>query len=216
MVTIDNNRIPLPSLSRLFSIYRLIEKLERDNQKTVSSSSLAKILGFKPDSIRKDISYLGEIGNYGAGYEIGKLKLYISLKLDLNKKRKTCVVGLGRLGAAILNYDDLSQKGFLVVAGFDSNINKLETIKTPIELFPAYEITETVLKKGIEIGVIAVPAIAAQETAERLMAGGIKGIINFSTATIKVKNNILIRNMDLLGECMLLSTLLTFKENMQK
>jgi redox-sensing transcriptional repressor len=210
------NDIPLPSLSRLLSVYRLLEQLERDNESSVSSSQLGKILGYKADSIRKDISYLGEVGNFGGGYEVQKLKTHISGNLELDKKRKTCVVGLGRLGTAILNYDDLLRNGFIVVAGFDSNINRLETIKTSLELFPAYEITETVRKKGIEIGVIAVPAMAAQETADRLMNGGIKGIINFSPVAIKLKNSVMIRNIDLLGECMLLSTLLTFEENSVK
>jgi redox-sensing transcriptional repressor len=210
------NDIPLPSLSRLLSVYRLLEQFEKEGVASVSSSELGKILGYKPDSIRKDVSYLGEVGNFGGGYEVQKLKVHISGRLELDKKRKTCVVGLGRLGTAILNYDDLLQNGFIVVAGFDSNINKLETIKTTLELFPAYEITETVRKKGIEIGVIAVPAMAAQETADRLMDGGIKGIINFSPVAIKLKNNVMIRNIDLLGEYMLLSTLLTFEENAVK
>jgi redox-sensing transcriptional repressor len=121
------------------------------------------------------------------------------------------VVGLGRLGTAILNYDDLRTDGFMVVAGFDSNINKLETIKTAVELFPAYEIADVVKRKAIDIGVIAVPEKAAQETADRLMDGGIKAILNFSPTSIRIKPDILIRNIDLLGECGLLSTLLSIK-----
>jgi redox-sensing transcriptional repressor len=205
--------IPQPSLSRLLAIYRLLEQLEKEKAESVSSSELGKILGFKPDSIRKDVSYLGEVGNFGAGYNVAKLKSHINENLDLQKRRKACVVGLGRLGTAILNYDDLKQNGITVIAGFDTNINKLETITTSVELFPAYEIPEIVRKKGIEIGVIAVPARVAQETAEKLIEGGIKGIINFSPATIKAKNGVMIRNLDLLGECMILSTLLTFDEN---
>jgi redox-sensing transcriptional repressor len=205
--------VPHPSLRRLLSIYRLLEQLERENVKSVSSSDLGKVLGYKPDSIRKDVSYLGEVGNFGGGYEVHKLKAHINSNLGLYRKRKACVVGLGRLGTAILNYDDLSQNGFLVVAGFDSNINKLETITASIELFPAYEITEVVKRKGIELGIIAVPASVAQETAEKLMDGGVRGIINFSPVTLKPKDGILIRNLDLLGECMIVSTLLSFEEN---
>jgi redox-sensing transcriptional repressor len=152
------------------------------------------------------------VGNFGGGYEVLKLKDHISVNLGLDRKRRTCVVGLGRLGTAILNYDDLNENGFSVVAGFDSNINKLETTTTPVELFPAHEISEVVKKKGIEIGLIAVPARAAQETADRLMDGGIRGIINFSPVAIKAKNNVMIRNLDLLGEYMILSTLLAFRE----
>lgn len=207
-----NTQIPHPSLSRLFSVYRLLEQLEQENVKSVSSSELGEILGFKPNSIRKDISYLGEVGNFGGGYEVLKLKLHISSNLGLDRKRNTCVVGLGRLGTAILNYEDLNENGFLVVAGFDSNINKLETITTCVDLFPAHEITDVVKKKRIEIGLIAVPAGAAQDTADRLIAGGICGIINFAPVAIKAKKPVMIRNLDLLGECMILSTLLAFRE----
>jgi len=190
-----------------------LEQLGQEHVTSVSSSELGKILGFKPDSIRKDVSYLGEVGNFGAGYEVVRLKDHISGKLGLDKKRKACVVGLGRLGTAILNYEDLRQNGFSVIAGFDNNINKLETITTSVDLFPAHEITDVVRKREIEIGVIAVPARASQETADRLMDGGIRGIINFSPVAIKARNNVMIRNLDLLGECMILSTLLQFRES---
>jgi redox-sensing transcriptional repressor len=204
--------IPIPSLRRLLNVYRLLEQYEKTNVRTVSSSELGKRLNVKADSIRKDISYIGEVGNFGAGYEVVKLKAHISTKLDLDIKRRLCVVGLGRLGTAVLNYNDLSQNGFFVVAGFDSNINKLETIKTTVELHPAHEIPEVVQRKAIDIGVITVLADAAQEVADRLMDGGIKGIINFSLTAICGRENVRIRNIDLLGECMILSVLMSMHD----
>jgi redox-sensing transcriptional repressor len=201
-------KVPPPSLARLLSVFRLLEQLEREGLKSISSSELGKILGFKPDSIRKDVSYLGEVGNFGGGYEVGRLKAHICANLGLDVKRKACVVGLGRLGSAILNYDDLRENGYSIIAGFDSSINKLETITTSVELFPAHEISDVVRKKGIEIGLIAVPARAAQETAKKLIDGGIRGIINFSPAVIKAQDTVMVRNIDLVGECMILSTTL--------
>jgi len=202
------SKVPPPSLARLLSVFRLLEQLEREGLKSISSSELGKILGFKPDSIRKDVSYLGEVGNFGGGYEVSKLKAHICANLGLDVKRKACVVGLGRLGSAILNYDDLRENGYSIIAGFDSSINKLETITTSVELFPAHEISDVVRKKGIEIGLIAVPARAAQETAKKLIDGGIRGIINFSPAVIKARADVMVRNIDLVGECMILSTTL--------
>jgi redox-sensing transcriptional repressor len=202
------SKVPPPSLARLLSVFRLLEQLEREGLKSISSSELGKILGFKPDSIRKDVSYLGEVGNFGGGYEVGKLKAHICSNLGLDVKRKACVVGLGRLGSAILNYDDLRENGYSIIAGFDSSINKLETITTSVELFPAHEISDVVRKKGIEIGLIAVPARAAQETAKKLIDGGIRGIINFSPVVIKARDDVMVRNIDLVGECMILSTTL--------
>ena len=212
MLKINKNEIPLPSLSRLLNVIRLLDHYEKENVMSVSSTEIGKRLGVKPDSIRKDVSYLGEVGNYGGGYEVAKLKAHINRKLDLDIKRKLCVVGLGHLGTAILNYGDLHNRGFIVVAGFDSNINKLETIKSTVELHPAHEIADVVRKKSIEIGVIAVPEKAAQEVADKLMDGGVRGIINFSPCTVRINGRVMIRNIDLLGECALLSTLMGFED----
>jgi redox-sensing transcriptional repressor len=213
MAKINKKEIPIPSLSRLLTVYRLLDHYEDMKIAAVSSSEIGKRLGIKPDSIRKDISYLGEVGNFGGGYEIARLKELIAVKLDINRKRKLCVVGLGRLGTAILNYEDLRDRGFIVVAGFDSNINKLETIKATVALHPAHEIADVVKRKSIEIGVIAVPEQAAQEAADRLVLGGIKGIINFSPFAIKVSIGMMVRTVDLLGECALLSILMGFEDS---
>jgi redox-sensing transcriptional repressor len=212
MLKISNKEIPIPSLSRLLNVYRLLDQYERERVPSVSSTDIGKRLGLKPDSIRKDVSYLGEAGNYGGGYEVARLKALIGRKLHVDRKRKLCVVGLGRLGRAILNYTDLRDRGFFVVAGFDSNINKLETITSAVELHPAHEIAEVVRSKAIEIGIIAVPEISAQDIADRLVQGGIKGVVNFSPCAIKTTDNVMIRNIDLLGECALLSTLMDVGE----
>jgi redox-sensing transcriptional repressor len=209
----NKKEIPLPSLSRLLNVYRLLGQYEREKVASVSSTDIGARLGIKPDSIRKDVSYLGEVGNFGGGYEVARLKAHISLNLELDRKRKVCIVGLGRLGNAILNYGDLRDRGFLVVAGFDSNINRLETITSAVELHPAHEIAEVVKRKSIEIGIIAVPEIAAQEVADRLEQGGVRGIINFSSCVIRTRPGVMVRTIDLLGECALMSTLMGFEDS---
>ncbi len=207
-------QIPTPSLERLCSLYQVLEHLEEKSVQTVSSTELGKQLGVNAPSIRKDINYLGEIGNCRAGYAVGKLKELLIVKLGLNKTRTTCVVGLGRLGGAILNYERLAGSGMGIVAGFDSNINKLETIRTDIPLYPAHEITSVVQRKKIELAVVAVPAQAAVETARRLMDGGIRGIVNFSTAVIQPSRGVFIRNIDLVGEFRIISVLsLLYNQN---
>jgi redox-sensing transcriptional repressor len=213
MAKIAKKEIPLPSLSRLLGVYRLLCQYEQAKIESVSSTEIGARLGMKPDSIRKDVSYLGEVGNYGGGYEVARLKAHIKEKLELDRKRKLCVVGLGRLGTALLNYSDFSDRGFLVVAGFDSNINRLETITSSVELYPAHEITDMVRRKSIEIGIIAVPEKAAQEVAERLAQGGIRGIINFSSCAIRANPGVTVRTIDLLGECALMSTIMNFEDS---
>jgi redox-sensing transcriptional repressor len=205
-----NKKIPTPTLERLCSLYHLIEQLEENGVQKVSSVELGTHLGVNANSIRKDISFLGEIGNYRAGYSVSNLREILTANLQLNRKRKCCIVGLGRLGTAILEYDRLNRSGFWIVAGFDSNINKIETIQTKVQLYPANEIPAIVKRERIELGVLAVPAHAAEESARRLIAGGVKGIVNFSPIVIKPEQGIHIRNIDLVGELRIVSLLSMF------
>lgn len=198
--------IPKPTVIRLCTIFRLLKELAAEGIGNISSSKLGAMLGASSHSVRKDINYLGEVGNIGSGYDTVKLRDHIRSHLRLDKKRNACVVGLGRIGSAILAYDRFGNSGYSIVAGFDSNINKLETIQTGIELFAAYEITDVVKRKEIEIGVIAVPASAAQETAQRLIDGGVKGIVNFSPALIRHDSReVFVTNMDIVREFTILS-----------
>ncbi|RKY85896.1 redox-sensing transcriptional repressor Rex [candidate division KSB1 bacterium] len=204
------SNLPKPSVARLCVLYRFLEECQKNGIKTISSSQIANRLGLGSHSIRKDISYLGEMGDSGMGYDVEKLKSCISNKLGLHKERRACVVGLGRLGCSIMNYTGFTASGYRIVAGFDSNINKLETIRTDIDLYPSYEIVEVVKRKQIELAVVAVPAKSAQEVADRLIEGGVRGIVNFAPVIIKPKSpNVFVRNVDVVGEFDLLSALIT-------
>jgi redox-sensing transcriptional repressor len=206
------NPIPNPSIERLCLMYHLLEQMEENGIQKISSAELGRNLCVNANSIRKDISYLGEIGNCRAGYYIKNLREFISVKLQINRKRKSCIVGLGRLGTAILEYDRLAKNGFGIVAGFDSNINKIETIQTKVPLFPASEIAAKVRQEGIDLGVLAVPATAARDSAKRLIEGGIVGIVNFSPIVLKPEKGIFIRNIDLVGEMRIVSILSTLSK----
>lgn len=182
----------------------------------VSSSEIGNRLGLSAHSVRKDFSYLPEIGSTGARYNVRFLREHIGNALDLTHKRNACIVGLGRLGSAILNYKNFEENGYEIVAGFDSNVNIVETTKTSIDLYPAYRIPEIVKSKDIELAVIAVPAESAQKTAVRLIEGGIKGIVNFApTHIINSKSNVFIKNIDVVKEFRVLSAFMGL-ENKQE
>lgn len=201
--------IPNPAIERLVEIYRILIRLEKDGENAVSSTTLGEIAGTQAHNIRKDISYLGNIKSSRNGYAIRSLADCISERLNLGKKRKSCVVGLGRLGQAILGYERFQNHGYTVVAGFDSDINHLDTIRTDIPVYPSYEIEEIVQREGISLAALTVPAAAAQQSAERLIAGGVKGILNFSSAHIAYDESIVkVKNMDVLGEFIQLSALI--------
>jgi redox-sensing transcriptional repressor len=164
-----SKKIPLPTLSRLCLIYQLCEELEVENKSEVSSIELGNLLGLPPHSIRKDITYCGEVGVLGSGYTVVKLKTLLKKKLGFTKKRRVCVVGLGRLGGALLEYPKFNNGEFTVVAGFDTSVNRLETIHTGVKVYPVYEVADVVKRESIELAIIAVPAAAAQRTAHTLL-----------------------------------------------
>lgn len=204
-----DKKIPGPSIQRLSLIYRYLEEIEEAGEKNVFSSQLGKELGITAHSIRKDISFLGEVGNTIAGYDVSKLKELIYNKLGLGRPMKVCIVGLGRLGSALLKSDRISSGSYDLVAGFDKNINTLELLRTKVPLYPAYEITDVVKSKSIDLGFITVPRDAAQDAADRLIKGGIRGIVNFAPVMIKTNNpSVFIRNIDVLAELRLLTAFL--------
>ncbi|MBD3317647.1 MAG: redox-sensing transcriptional repressor Rex [Chitinivibrionales bacterium] len=207
----EKRGLPEASIARLCMLYTLLGDLVEQGQARVSSSELGRILDIAPHSIRKDISLLGEVGNVGSGYDTTRLRAHIRDRLHLERPRNACVVGLGKLGTAILGFERFRESGITMVAGFDSNINRLETIRTSIEVFPAYEIAEIVQRKKIVLGVIAVPPLAAQEAADRLMRGGVRGIVNFSPAPIRHNpEKVFVTTMDVEREFAILSARIAF------
>lgn len=208
------SRLPETTIERLGKIYDLCRTTRLTGEVRLSSSRIGKSLGIPGHTVRKDINFLGEIGNTGYGYDLEKLEKHLAEALGFLNPRKACIVGLGRLGSALLEYRRFKPDNVLIEAGFDSSINRLETIVTPTPLFPAYEIPEVVRRKNIELALLAVPAKAAPEAAALLAEGGIKGIINFTPVTINPDpERILIRNINLANELRVLSSLLFLRDD---
>ncbi|MCU0608300.1 MAG: redox-sensing transcriptional repressor Rex [Chitinispirillaceae bacterium] len=204
--------IPQPTIIRLCSLFQLLGSM--DEKAVVSSAGLEETTGIPSHTIRKDISYVGEVGSTGSGYEVGRLRAMLSKYLGFGVERRACVVGLGQIGGALIAAPVLSGGEFRIVAGFDSSINKLETMKTAIPVFPSHQICEIVKSMGIELGIIAVPPAAAQETCDRLVAGGILGIVNYAPVILRTKSeSCFIRNMDITGELRILSAMISIKKS---
>jgi redox-sensing transcriptional repressor len=203
--------IPNATIQRLSMIYNLLEQLitNGDNGKAIthiSSARIEEIMGVQSHTIRKDINFLGDIGQLGKGYPLKDLRTVIAEKLCLGK-RKAAVIGLGKIGRAILEYESFFSAGVEIVAGFDSDVNRIDTIKTKIPLFASREITETVQNKNIEIAFLTSSPESAKVCFERLEKGNIKAILNF-TPTILASEKIHIRNIDLGLETTILSAMI--------
>jgi redox-sensing transcriptional repressor len=195
--------IPAPAKGRLLYLLKLLEKTD---MVFVTSAQIESITGWSSYTIRKDISYLaaGDLGSAN-GYESECLKSAIKKALSLDRRRKLCVVGLGRLGSAYLNFSAFENTEFELVAGFDTNVNRVEILQSLVPLYPAYKMSEIISRFSIEIALLCVPETQVQIAAERLIAAGIRGIVNFAPIVLKTPPEIAVRDVYVVDELRALS-----------
>jgi len=181
-------------------LLRLLEKHTLTGKTgPVTSARVEQMTGWSRDTIRKDISSLagaagGVIGG-NTGYDPELLVPLIKKALGLDRLRKFCVVGLGRLGSAYLNFTPPELVEFELAAGFDTNVNRVEILSSPVPLYPAYKLAEVISRLHIEIALLCVPVAAAQAAAEKCVAAGIRGILNFAPVTLDLPPELAVRNV---------------------
>ncbi|QQO10516.1 redox-sensing transcriptional repressor Rex [Breznakiella homolactica] len=203
-------QIPEPAKERLLHLMRI---LEQAGEGPLTSGEIESRTGWASHTIRKDISYLeGDFGS-SSGYNIPSLTRAITESLGLNRSRKFCVVGLGRLGSAYLNFSAYQLGEFELVAGFDSSVNRVEILKSPVPLYPAYKMPEVIGRFGIELALLCVPEASAQQAAEKLAAAGIKGIVNFAPVVLDISQDIVVRNVYVADELRSLAVKITPEGN---
>jgi len=195
-------RPPSISINRLAVYLRFLDNYgKEDNVKgTISSGEFADSLEINPNQIRKDLSYFGKFGRQGIGYNIKELKGQISKILGLHKKWNLCLCGAGNLGAALSSYRGFREMNLNIVAIFDSNVTKINKRIRGVKIYSPKDIRTVVKRLGIDIAIIAVPADAAQEIANRLVDSGIRAILNFAPVKINVPSSVKLRNVDLSTE----------------
>ncbi|MBA7477416.1 Redox-sensing transcriptional repressor Rex [subsurface metagenome] len=199
-------KLSRPSVRRLCMILGLLEELEMAGVSSISSAEMGARIGAGADTLRKDFSRLGEIGGSPLGYPVEKLRLLIEDSLLLNRQRRACVVGLGDTGFSLLSAGEIPAMGYTVVAGFDSSINRLELLQTEIPLHPLHEIARVVRADKIQIAIVT---NRAREAANRLIEGGIQGILNLTSAILSNEGNpVWIRNLGLIEELRFLTAVM--------
>ncbi len=207
------SKIPEATIKRLSTYINCLERLGAENNQVTSSEMLGESCQVSPAQIRKDLSYFGEFGVRGVGYDTKKLEGEIKDILGLNHNWPTTVVGVGKLGQALLNFAFFRKHGFRIIAAFDSDENKIgNELSNGVTILPTTEIEKTVKNEKIIIGIITTPADFAQEVADKLVAGGIKGLLNFAPIKVKVPETITLRNVSITSELDNLAYLLTQKK----
>ncbi len=196
---LKNKRIPPTTVARLPLYLRCLQTIQNRNVDSISSFELAELTGHNAAQLRKDLSYLGEFGTRGVGYDVDELTLQVGKWLGVTKVRTVAIIGAGYLGRALCNYKRFSDKGFSVVAIYDNDRAKIgqEIAGINIKHFDDFFLDASF---QVDVAIIATPAEAAQDVVDELVAAGVKSILNFAPTKIEVGVGVCIRNVDFLTE----------------
>src|SRR6476646_5380727 len=198
-------RIPEATVARLPIYLRCLVEVADAKTTTVSSERLAEMAGVNAARVRKDLSYLGSYGTRGVGYDVEYLLFQMSRALGLTQYWPVVIVGIGNLGQALANYGGFTQRGFPIAALVDADASKVGEVIHGIAIRHLDDLPDIAREQQIAIGIIATPAAAAQAVADRLLAAGIRSVLNFAPTVISVPDEALLRKVDLATELQILS-----------
>jgi len=189
--------IPRKTIYRLSVYLRCLQRLKANDIRTVSSEALAQVAGVKPTQLRKDLTYFGQFGTRGLGYDVQQLTTMITDLLGTSSLQPVVLVGVGNLGTALLSYRGFQEEGFEIVAAFDADARRGRDRKLPVPVYGMDKVTEVAREKHVKMAVITVPANAAQEVANTLVQAGITGILNFAPIVLAVPEDVMVSNVNL-------------------
>jgi redox-sensing transcriptional repressor len=195
-----DNAVPQAVVSRLSLYLRELQHLLRDGCQTTSSTQLGGLLGFTDAQVRKDLAYFGQFGYPGIGYRCDELVVAIKRILGTDLDWPIGLVGVGNLGRALMGYRGFQQQGFRIAAAFDVDLAKIGSHFEGIQVYPLSRMPEVVKQFGIKLAILSVPAVAAQEVADQLIAAGLRGILNFAPVTLSLPQEVSLVAVDLAVE----------------
>lgn len=197
------DKIPQVSIYRLAIYLREVGKLEREGRQYISSQELGRLVGIDPAQLRKDLSYFGQFGEVGKGYHISKLCTNLKRILKLYRRNwKVALAGVGNLGSALISYRGFQEMGFIIVVAFDKDPKKVGREISGIRVYHVDQMEGLIRRFKVRIGIIAVPADAAQGVADIMVRAGVKSILNFAPVKLNVPERVILRNVDLSTELM--------------
>ena len=178
--------IPDVVIRRLPRYLRALTLLDQQGHIVASSQELGKWLGISPAQIRKDLSYFGEFGKQGMGYEVRFLRTQLERILQVDRQWDMVLVGAGDLGHAVVHYEGFKQWGFNIVAIFDNDPQKIGQRVEDLTVRDVKTLSQFVSQRTIKFGIITVPASNAQKVAEALVAGGVQAILSYAPITLSL------------------------------
>ena len=183
--------------SRLSVYLRCLNALHTAGIKTISSQALAEQFNLNSAQIRKDLGYFGEFGVRGVGYYVDDLRDHITKILGLDSPHRVGIVGAGRLGTALANYNGFGRSNFAVVALFDNDGQKIGNRIGKIAVHDVDNLANVIRDEAIDVMVIAVPAKAAQRVLNQVMSAGIKAVLNFAPVSLTARRGVKVKTVDL-------------------
>jgi len=185
------------TVRRLSSYYRILADLADQGIETVSSARLAELGGITSAQVRKDLSYFGNFGRRGLGYNVKELKEEIEKILGLHRRWSMALFGAGSLGHALFFHQGFRDDGFYFTHVFDVDPGKIGLHWEDVEIRPVEEAERLLRESPIDIGVVATPKEAAQGVVDLLVKLGVRGILNFAPAQLTVPPGVKLRNVNL-------------------
>ena len=180
------NHVSSAVIRRLPRYYRRLDELNRAGVERISSSALGESMGLTASQIRQDLSCFGEFGQQGYGYNVSSLLAEVADILGTNNGYTAVIVGAGNLGRALIENFHFSHNGFRLLAAFDIEPSLVGTKIAGIPILHSDRLEEYLAGNPVDVGVLTVSRAAAQDTAERLIRTGVKGLWNFTNTELNV------------------------------
>lgn len=200
--------LPEPSRKRLLSLLLLLRQQEEafsgktSGNIAISSRTISQLTGWTDATIRRDISQLGIRCGAAKGYQIRQLREAIEQALDsatdAKDRHRCCIVGLGKIGAALLDDSHFQGAGFQMVAGFDESVNRVELLEASFPLYPASRLEQVIQQEAIKFALLTVPNQVAATYGQRLVAAGIRGIVNYTNVLLTVPPQVQVENVSVI------------------
>ncbi len=203
-------KIPKATAKRLPIYYRYLNILKDADKTRVSSTELSEAVKVDSATIRRDFSYFGALGKRGYGYDVDSLLKFFKKILNQDKLTNAALIGVGNLGNALLNFNFHQNSNVRISAAFDVKSDLANTVKSGVPVYPMAELEKQLKDQQIKVAIITVPADVAQSVTDEAIAGGIRGILNFTPLRVSVPNNVRVQNVDLTNE---LQTLIYFLDH---
>lgn len=202
------------STVRRLSIYlRFLEEFEGNGLATVSSDELARRGGTTSAQVRKDLSFFGSFGKRGLGYSVPELATALREILGLEREWRVIIVGAGKIGAALAQYRGFRQRGFRIIAAYDTNPDKIGRTLEGVEVRDVARLEDDVAQNKPDIAVIAVPSECAQAILDRLVHAGVTAVLSFAAAQLHAPPEVTVKTVNMAMELEGLTFALTNKDS---